>query len=158
MKSRIAAGNRCFYSPRQIFGSRATNKAVKIKKCKTMVEPAVVFGSETWAMTEMDVTRLGTWERKILRRIHGPVVEQGELRELHKDLFIVADIKKKRLEWIGHVVRMDQGRIVLKIFESKPEGSRRRVRPRMRWLEGVERDVREMKIKGWQQTALSGEE
>ena len=80
MKSMIAAGNRCFYSPRQIFGSRATSKAVKIKICKTMVEPAVVFGSETWAMTEMDVTRLGTWERKILRRIHGTVVEQGVWR------------------------------------------------------------------------------
>jgi len=56
-----------------------------------MVEPTVVFGSETGAMIEMDVTRLGTWERKILRRIHGPVVEQGirrirtnqELKELY---------------------------------------------------------------------------
>lgn len=60
MKSRIAVGNRCFYSPRQIFGSRPTSKSVKIKICKTMVEPAVVFGSETWPMTEMYVTRLGT--------------------------------------------------------------------------------------------------
>ena len=40
----------------------------------------------------------------------------------------MADIKKKRLEWIGHVVKMDhgQGRTVNKIFESKPEGSTRR--------------------------------
>jgi len=35
MKSRIAAGNRCCYSCRQIFGSRPTSKAVKIKICKT---------------------------------------------------------------------------------------------------------------------------
>jgi hypothetical protein len=40
------------------------------------------------------------------------------LRELYKDLHIVADIKKKRLEWIGHVVRMDQGRTVKKILET----------------------------------------
>jgi hypothetical protein len=33
--------------------------------------------SETWAVSEMDITRLGTWERKMLRRIHGPVIEQG---------------------------------------------------------------------------------
>ena len=32
------------------------------------------------------------------------------LRELYKGLDITADIKKKRLKWIGHVVRMDQGR------------------------------------------------
>ena len=30
-----------------------------------------------------------------------------EMRELYKDLDVVADIKKKRLEWIGHAVRMD---------------------------------------------------
>jgi hypothetical protein len=35
----------------------------------------------------------------------------------------------KRLEWVGHVVRMDQVRKVNKIFESKQEGSRRRGRP-----------------------------
>ena len=43
----------------------------------------------------------------------------------------------KRSDWIGHVLRMDQGRTVKKIFESKPEGSRRRVRPKLRWLGGV---------------------
>ena len=49
------------------------------------------------------------------------------LMELCKALDM-ADIKKKRLEWIGHVVKMDhgQGRTVNKIFESKPEGSTRR--------------------------------
>jgi hypothetical protein len=46
LKSRIAADNRCFYSLIQIIRSRAMNKAVKIKIYKTMVKPAVVFGSE----------------------------------------------------------------------------------------------------------------
>jgi hypothetical protein len=94
-----------------------------------MVKTVVVFGSETWAMAERDVTRRDTWERRILRTVHGPVVDQGiwrikihqELRELYKDLDIVADIGKKRLEWTGHVVRIDQGRTVKKICESKPK-------------------------------------
>jgi hypothetical protein len=46
------------------------SKVVKIKINKLVVKPAVVNGSETWAMTEMDKKRLGTWEREILRRIH----------------------------------------------------------------------------------------
>jgi len=71
---------------------------------------------------------------------------------------MVTDIKEKRLELIGHVVRMDQGRTVKKIFESKPEGSRRGGRPRMRWLEDVEKDIQEMKVKRWQRTALNREE
>jgi hypothetical protein len=44
---------------------------------------------------------------------------------------------------------MDQGRTVKKILESKPEGSRRRGRPRMRCLEDVEKDLREIKVKRW---------
>jgi hypothetical protein len=79
-----------FYCVRQVFRSRAISKAVEIRMYKAMVKPAVVFGSETWAVSEMDTKRLGTWDRKILRRVHGPVVEQGlwstrnnqELREL----------------------------------------------------------------------------
>jgi hypothetical protein len=53
------------------------SKAVEIKLHKRKVKPAVVFGRETVAVTEMDMKRLGTWGREILRRINGPVVEQG---------------------------------------------------------------------------------
>jgi hypothetical protein len=34
---------------------------------------------------------------------------------------------------------MEHGRIVKKTFEGKPEGSRRTGRPRLRWLEDVEK-------------------
>ena len=59
------------------------------------------------------------------------------MRELYKDLNIVADIKCKRLEWIEHVVRMNQGRTIKKIFESKPKESRRGRQTEMagRWRE-----------------------
>jgi hypothetical protein len=40
-------------------------------------------------------------------------------------LDIAADVKKKRLEWVRHMVRMDQGRVVKKISESKPKEMRR---------------------------------
>ena len=90
------------------------SKAVKIKMYKMIMKPVAVCGSETWAMTEMDIK-----ERKVLRSIQRPMVEQGvwriitnqELRELCMSN-VVTDIKKKRLEWIGHVERMDQGRTV----------------------------------------------
>jgi hypothetical protein len=55
-----------------------------------IVNPVVMYGSDTWAVTDMDMKRLGTGERNMLRRIHGPDVKQGtqrirtnqELREL----------------------------------------------------------------------------
>jgi len=70
------------------------------------------------------------------------------------DLDIAADIQKKRMEWIGDPVRMNYGRVVKKIFDSKPKGrSRRRRRrpppPRLRWLVDVEKDLWETKVKRW---------
>ena len=120
-----------------------------------MVKPTAVFGGETWAVTEMSMKRQSTWERKILRRMPGPVVEQGqwrirtdeEMRVLYKVVDIVADVKKKILEWIGHVqvVIMDQGRTLKKVFGSELEGSGRRGRSRLRWLEDVEKDLCEIR-------------
>jgi hypothetical protein len=108
-------------------------KAVKCKIYVTLVKLVVVYGSETWTMTEIDMKRLNTWERKTLRRKYGPVLEQGiwrirsnqKLWDIYKGLDTIADMKKKRLEWIGRVVRLDQGRAVRKIFESKPKVRRR---------------------------------
>jgi hypothetical protein len=81
-----------------------------------------------------------------------------KLWELYKNLKIAADIKNKRLEWIGHAVRMDQGRRVKKIFGSKLAGSRRRGRPRLRWLDDAEKDLQEMKVKSLLQKAVNKEE
>jgi hypothetical protein len=53
---------------------------------------------------------------------------------------------------------MNQGRIVKKIFDNKPEGSRRNGRPRLRWLEDVGKDLRELKVKRWRQKAFVREE
>jgi hypothetical protein len=44
------------------------------------------------------------------------------------------------------------------IFERKPVGSRRRGRPRLRWLEKVEMDLKEKKVKELRQKAVDREE
>jgi hypothetical protein len=108
-----------------------------------------MFGYEAWSMTEKDETRLSMWERKIMKKSvwasNGTRVwiirRNEELRELYKAPDLVADIKIKRLEWLGHVTRMDQRRVVKKIFDSKPEGRRKVGRQRLRWLDDVENDL-----------------
>ena len=68
---------------------------------------------------------------------------------IKKNLETAANIKKKRLEWIGHAVRKDLGRTVKKIFHSKPAGRRRSGRPRFRWLDDGEKDLQERRVKSW---------
>ena len=61
-----------------------------------------------------------------MRKIYGPTKENGqwriktnELRTKYKSQDIVTVIKIRRLEWLGHVSRMNETRSVKKIFEGK---------------------------------------
>jgi hypothetical protein len=70
----------------------------------------------------------------------------------------VAGTEKKVLECMGLLVRIDHGRVVKKIFENKLEGRRRKGRPRWRWLEDVDKDLWEIKVKRWQWKAVNRQE
>jgi hypothetical protein len=59
--------------------------------------------------------------------------------EVRKNILEV--IKEKRLRWFGHVKRMPGNRLPLKILEWEPEGTRRRGRPKERWIDGVKRSM-----------------
>jgi len=107
-----------------------------------------------------------TWERKILRKIYGPTKENGQWRiKMNEELMtkykapdIVNVIKIRRSVWLGHVVRMNETRSVKKIFEGKLEGRRGRGRPRLRWINDVEDDLRKLGVKRWRTKALEREE
>jgi len=72
-----------------------------------------------------------------------------ELNELIGSADIVRFIKSRRMAWLGHVMRMDGGRMARRILEWKPMGRRIRGRPRKRWIEDVEEDIQTMGIRGW---------
>jgi hypothetical protein len=54
---------------------------------------------------------------------------------------ILEVIEEKRLRWFGHVERMPGNRLPQKILEWEPEGTRRRGRPKERWIDGVRRSM-----------------
>ena len=81
-----------------------------------------------------------------------------ELMTKYKAPDIVNVIKIRRLEWLGHVVRMNETKSVKKIFEGKLEGRRGRGRPRLRWINDVEDDLRKLGVKRWRTKALEREE
>jgi len=53
---------------------------------------------------------------------------------------------------------MNETRSVKKIFEEKLEGKRGRGRPRLRWINDVEDDLRRLGVKRWRKKALDREE
>jgi ribosomal protein L34 len=72
----------------------------------------------------------------------------------YKSQDIVTVIKIRRLEWLGHVIRMNETRSVKKILE----GRRGRGRPELRWINEVEGDLRKLGVKRWRTKAVNREE
>ena len=94
------------------------------------------------------------FERKVLRCIFGAKQENEiwrkryncELYETFNDSNIVNYIKVKRLAGAGHLMCMNDNRTTKKIVDTKLDGVRRVGRPKLRWEDGVGRDMRMLEV------------
>ena len=115
---------------------------------ESIVVPGMLYGSETWAMSARDRSRLEVVEMKCLRSICG-VTRMDRLRNEYIrnrcDLKNGIGVKVERnvLRWFGHIERMDDERLVKKVYESSVEGGRRRGRPCKRWKDCVKEYVQQ---------------
>jgi hypothetical protein len=66
-----------------------------------------------------------------------------------KQEVIVTFIKSQRLRWAGHVMRVEKTRTTKKTTEWTPYKTRPVGRPRLRWRDQAEEDLKRMKITGW---------
>ena len=63
------------------------------------------------------------------------------------------EVKKARLRLAGHMERMPDSRMVQHVFRGHPHGRRLPGRPRKRWLDDVEEDLRKLRVRDWRQQA-----
>jgi len=128
------------------------------------VGPVVTYGSESWTLTMEEERALAVLERKILRKIYGPVKENelwrirrnDELEAIIKGESIVRFIKCQRIRWLGHIERMKDTAILKKMY-GKLYATRRRGRPKMRWLDDVSMVLRKMGVNEWRDRARNRE-
>jgi hypothetical protein len=96
------------------------------------------------------------FENRVRRRIFGPKGDEvtggckklhnEELHNLYSSPSIIRMIKSRRMMWAGHVARMGEKRNGYRILVGKPEGKRPLGRPRRKWVDNIEMDLREI---GW---------
>jgi len=118
-------------------------------------------------LTKRDIKQLNIFERKVYRRILGPVYdnEKGNWRILtNKEIYvsvikptIVETIRLNRLCWFWHVQRMEENRIPKRVLYMNLGTTRSRGRPRNKWQDEV-RDGRIVGGEGWQKKVHNREE
>jgi len=133
---------------------------------KVLIRPVLTYVSETWTLSKTNERWLSLFERKVLRCIFGAKQENEtwqkrhnyELYEAFNEPNIVNYIKVNRLAWTGHLIHMNNDRILKKIFNTKPDGVRRFGRPKLRCEDGVDQDMRILEVKNWKKVTLDRDE
>ena len=84
---------------------------LKDKIYKTIVKPAMIYGSECWAVKKNDTQKLHTTEMRMLRWARGKTKKDHVKNE---DIWrednvepMTTFLRKKRLRWYGHVLRKE---------------------------------------------------
>ncbi|XP_061715485.1 uncharacterized protein LOC133523771 [Cydia pomonella] len=159
---RVQNALRCSAALHKVLVSKLLSKNIKIRIYKTVIRPILMYGCETWTLTLKEENKLLVTERRILRKILGPVRrEDGSLRlrknveieDLMATPNIVGETKAHRLRWLGHVLRMEEDRGAKRAYLGRPVGRRPIGRPRYRWGDAVEADLRDLQADNWREMA-----
>ena len=62
---------------------------------------------------------------------------------------LMGRLVKSQLKWAGHVERMKEDRLPRMAYVHQERGKRKRRRPRMRWHDSIERDMRKRSWRTW---------
>ena len=140
------------------FKNKNISKKLELRLKNTIRDKMLTYASETRTLTKRDRKQLNVFERKVFRRILGPVYdnEKENCRILtNKEIYasvekptIIETIRLNRLCWFGHVQRMEENRIP----------KRMRGRPRNRWQDDVRKDGRIVNGEGWKEKVRNREE
>jgi hypothetical protein len=120
---------------------------------ETLVRPILTYASETWVLSKADERSFGLFERRVLRCIFEAVQDKGtwrkrynhELYKLCNEPDITKYMKINRLSRNGHIIHTENRTV--KVFDTRPEGTRKIRRHKLRLEDGMIQDIRALRMK-----------
>ena len=137
IKSRIAMAKAAFNKKKNLFTSKLDlNLRKKLVKC--YVWSMALYGTETWTLRATDQKRLESLEMWCWRRMEkiiwtDHVRNEEVLLRVNEQRNILREIRKRKAEWIGHILRrifllqqVIEGKIKRKMEVLRRRGRRRK--------------------------------
>jgi len=106
-----------------------------------MVFPVVIYGCESWTVKKAERQRIDAFElwcwRRVLRVLWtARRSNQSILKEISPGISLEGMMLKLKLQYFGHLMRRADS-LEKSLMLGGIGGRRRRVRQRMRWLDGI---------------------
>ena len=139
---RITEARRAWGAMKDVWKKRHISREAKVGMYEGIIEPTLLYGCEAWVMKARDRKRVEAVEMNCLRNICGvrriERVSNAEIRRrCGKNVSVSQKMDQGVLRWFGHVERMENERLVKRVYESDIRGVRRRGRPKKCWMDGV---------------------
>ena len=71
IKSRLRSGSASYHSVQNLLYSRLLSKNLKIKICRIIILPVVLYGCETWTLALREERKVRMFQNMVLRRLFG---------------------------------------------------------------------------------------
>ena len=146
VEARIRKARNSYHDLRKIWNSRQISIKLKLTLYNSIVKSVLLYGSETWRMTDAIRRKLQTFTNRCLRRIMGvfwPLwVTNEELWRITDQKPIDWEIRARKWRWIGHTLRKDPQNITRQSLQWNPAGRRSRGRPKQTWRRTVEGEMK----------------
>ena len=114
-----------------VFKSRDITLPTKVCLVKAMVFPVVMYGCESWTVKKAECRRINAFELCWTARRSNESI----LKEISPGCSLEGLMLKLKLQYFGHLMGIADS--LEKTLMLGGIGSRRRGRPRMRWLDGI---------------------
>ena len=106
-----------------------------------------MYGNEIWPIKQKQENGISATEMRMIRHIHNirweDHVTNDSIREMGKLEAISVSMRRRRLQWFGHVRKRDREEDI-RMAEMRVQGRRKRGRPKKRWHDTVQDDMGEM--------------
>ena len=124
-----------------IFKSRDITWPAKVHLVKAMVFPVVMYGCESWTGKKAERQRIDAFELWCWRRLlrvpwTARRSNQSILKAISPGCSLEGLMLKLKIQYFGHLMQRANS-LEKTLMLGKTEGTRRRGRQRMRWLDGI---------------------
>ncbi|KAJ8025275.1 hypothetical protein HOLleu_35440 [Holothuria leucospilota] len=127
-KHRLAKAWSSFRKLTKICYQENIQRRTKIPLYKSLVRSVLLYGCETWKLTQHEERKLDTFQYKCLKtilRIRFPqTISYEEMEDVIKLEGMSHEIRRTRWNWIGHVLRKGNKNDTFIVVEWRPEGTR----------------------------------
>ena len=158
VKHRVAQASSAFGSLRRVFLDRHLLLSTKRHLYAACVVTVLLYGAECWTPPEKDLTSLDRFHHRCIRTVLGVARQRQwddhltncEIRHLWGDVVLPSQkVACRRLEWLGHIARMNDSRWPKQILFGRLQKARPACGPHKRWRDAVACDLKAKGINPW---------